>query len=123
MPRNKYRTLTTLPPASQFGRGESIIYNGEVLTSDGVNWTSQTGPLSYTAETMPDPTVIGAGATVVVDGKVLEKTASGLSFLGHSVKKNLFGGRSVFGGQGFTAQSAFSYQGGYRYGTNWFSRE
>ena len=67
MPRNKYRTLTTLPPASQFGRGESIIYQGEVLTSDGMNWTSQTGPLSYTASTLPDPATLGVGAMVAVD--------------------------------------------------------
>lgn len=73
MPRNKYRTLTTLPPASQFGRGESIIYQGEVLTSDGVNWTSQTGPLSYTAATLPDPATLGVGTVIEVDGKVLVK--------------------------------------------------
>ena len=68
MPRNKYRTLTTLPPASQFGRGESIIYQGEVLTSDGANWTSQTGPLSYTAATLPDPATLGVGTSVEMAG-------------------------------------------------------
>lgn len=69
MPRNKYRTLTTLPPASQFGRGESIIYQGEVLTSDSVNWTSQTGPLSYTAATLPDPASLPVGTQITVNGK------------------------------------------------------
>ena len=68
MPRNKYRTLTTLPPASQFGRGECVIYQGEVLTSDGVNWTSQTGPLTYTASTLPDPTTLSVGTTVILSG-------------------------------------------------------
>lgn len=83
MPRNKYQTVTVLPPASQFGRGESVIYQGEVLTSDGTNWTSQTGPLTYTAETLPDPATLGAGATVVVEdinGNSTLLTSSGDSF-------------------------------------------
>lgn len=84
MPRNKYRTLTTLPPASQFGRGDSIIYQGEVLTSDGVNWTSQTGPLSYTAATLPDPATLGVGAPVVVNDEPL---ASNGQFFGRYIKK------------------------------------
>ena len=78
MPRNKYQTVTVLPPASQFGRGECVIYQGEVLTSDGVNWTSQTGPLSYTAATLPDPTTLGAGATVVIDGNPVTSAAGRL---------------------------------------------
>lgn len=70
MPRNKYQVVDVLPPASQFGRGESIIYQGEVLTSDGVNWTSQTGPLSYDAGDLPDPATLGAGSMVAVGTNV-----------------------------------------------------
>ena len=68
MPRNKYQVVDVLPPASQFGRGECVIYQGEVLTSDGVEWTSQTGPLSYTAATLPDPTAMSVGTTAMLSG-------------------------------------------------------
>ena len=68
MPRNKYQVVDVLPPASQFGRGECVIYQGEVLTSDGVNWTSQTGPLSYDAATLPDPATLGVGDSAVLTG-------------------------------------------------------
>ena len=78
MPRNKYQVVDVLPPASQFGCGESIIYRGEVLTSDGVNWTSQTGPLSYDAGDLPDSANLAPGTTVVVDGDLVVKDGSGL---------------------------------------------
>ena len=68
MPRNKYQVVDVLPPASQFGRGECVIYQGEVLTSDGVNWKSQTGPLSYTSATLPDPATLAPGTTAVLTG-------------------------------------------------------
>lgn len=74
MPRNKYQTVTVLPPASQFGRGECVIYQGEVLTSDGVNWTSQTGPLTYTADTLPDLASLPVGAVVDVDNKAFVRS-------------------------------------------------
>ena len=70
MPRNKYQVVDVLPPASQFGRGECVIYQGEVLTSDGVNWTSQTGPLSYTAATLPASLPVGTSAVVGDDALV-----------------------------------------------------
>ena len=76
MPRNRYQVVDVLRPASQFGRGECVIYQGEVLTSDGVDWTSQTGPLSYTADTLPSS--LPAGQSVVVDGSLLSKGADDL---------------------------------------------
>ena len=79
MPRNKYQVVDVLPPASQFGRGECVIYQGEVLTSDGVNWTSQTGPLSYDAGDLPDPATLAPGATVVVGDGDLAIINGGLS--------------------------------------------
>ena len=88
MPRNKYRTLTTLPPASQFGRGESIIYQGEVLTSDGVNWTSQTGPLSYTANNMPSADSLGAGGLCSIPQTTGLLQSVGEAFVGVLYRNN-----------------------------------
>ena len=113
MPRNKYQTVTVLPPASQFGRGESVIYQGEVLTSDGTNWTSQTGPLSYEAGELPDPATLGVGADAIVggmpvqvkDGKFLGEytVGSGIPFVVPS------SGNITSTSGGVTVTSAFGY--------------
>lgn len=63
-------------------------------------------PLAYKSNNLPDTATLALGAVVSVDGKVVEKTATGLSFLGRSIKNNLFSGRSVFGGQEFIAAEA-----------------
>lgn len=80
MPRNKYQVVDVLPPASQFGRGECVIYQGKVLTSDGVDWTSQTGPLSYTAATLPDP------ATLPVLERTIQAGEESTSFFGLAIQ-------------------------------------
>lgn len=109
VPAGTYRVFTKGKyDVNQKLLGEDIIVDATGTTN--LESLLDRGIPSYTPTTLPDPATLGAGATVVVDGKVVEKTTSGLSFLGYSIKKNLFSGRSVFGGQGFTAAgSAYTF--------------
>ena len=52
--------------------GKSLLADGIVYESDGVNWDAVTTG-DFTADTLPDLATLGAGTTVVVDGSLLSK--------------------------------------------------